>query len=347
MGEELSMPTREEAFQYIADLSKHKILTRAELLTAYDTADTLVPAEPGSAAAPASVEPSNLGKKLGIAEIMYYLGGAVVFLGVAIMLTQNWDTLGLFSKLLATLGAGLAAYALGLLLIRQERTQSMSYAFFLIAALVTPLGLSVLMDNTGADAASAQSQMMVAGAMLGMFLLTFVLLRRTIFLLFSVLFGTWFYFALLGLLPSDLIFADDSWRLKTSEVFAAAAGYLALGTYFRQTSRAEMTNFLYGFGSLGALGSALALGGWSPNQSVFWELVYPGLIFGALFASVRVKNKSFLTWGTIFFMFYILKITSEYFTEGLGWPLALVLAGLAMIGVGYVSLSVSRKYLKP
>ena len=46
-------------------------------------------------------------------------------------------------------------------------------------------------------------------------------------------------------------------------------------------------------------------------------------------------------------MFYILKITSEYFTEGLGWPLALVLAGLAMIGVGYVSLSVSRKYLKP
>ena len=44
-------------------------------------------------------------------------------------------------------------------------------------------------------------------------------------------------------------------------------------------------------------------------------------------------------------MAYILKITSEYFSSGLGWPLALILAGLAMIGVGYMSISIKKKYL--
>ena len=29
-----------------------------------------------------------------------------------------------------------------------------------------------------------------------------------------------------------------------------------------------------------------------------------------------------------------------------GWPLALVVCGLAMIGVGYISVSLNRKYLR-
>jgi hypothetical protein len=44
-------------------------------------------------------------------------------------------------------------------------------------------------------------------------------------------------------------------------------------------------------------------------------------------------------------MIYILKITGEYFQDGLGWPLALVLAGLALIAVGYVAVYVNNKYL--
>jgi len=46
-----------------------------------------------------------------------------------------------------------------------------------------------------------------------------------------------------------------------------------------------------------------------------------------------------------FFLLKFLEITSEYFSTGLGWPLALVIAGLAMIGVGYMSLSLKKKYL--
>ena len=89
----------------------------------------------------------------------------------------------------------------------------------------------------------------------------------------------------------------------------------------------------------------MALGGFQPNQDAFWELIYPVIIFGALFTSVYIKSKSVLTMGTIFLMIYILKITAEYFSTGLGWPLALVIAGLMMIGAGYMSITIKAKYM--
>lgn len=42
-------------------------------------------------------------------------------------------------------------------------------------------------------------------------------------------------------------------------------------------------------------------------------------------------------------MGYILKITSEYFADSLGWPLALMIAGFGMIGVGYLTVYIKRK----
>jgi hypothetical protein len=118
-----------------------------------------------------------------------------------------------------------------------------------------------------------------------------------------------------------------------------------MGYSFSKNERAPLSGFLYSFGILGVLGAALILGEWTPNQNVFWELIYPILVFGALFLSIHIKSKAFLIWGTIFLMAYILKITAEYFSTGLGWPLALVIAGLAMIGVGYMSISIKNKYL--
>lgn len=137
----------------------------------------------------------------------------------------------------------------------------------------------------------------------------------------------------------------DDWKFHEYRVLVASIAYMLLGYAFSKNERAPLQGFLYSFGILGFLGAALTLGGWEPNQNVFWELIYPGFVFGALFLSVHVKSNAFLTLGTLFLMAYILKITSEYFSSGLGWPLALVIAGLAMIGVGYMSLSLKKKYL--
>ena len=325
------MATKEEILQYIKTIGEQKIVTKDELDLAYDS---------GSGIKTDVV----LTKKLGIAEILYYIGGAIVFLGISILLWQNWSTLGFGTKVLATLGAGVAAYFVGLLFSRDEKTETVGSAFYLISALVMPLGLYVVFNNAGFDANSYGSQSLISGILFGMYLLSYVVFRKNVFTLFSILFGTWLFFSLTSfMIGSGLYF--DNWKFYEYRVLVAGITYMLIGYAFSKNERASLSNFLYGFGILGFLGAALSLGGWKPNQNVFWELIYPGLIFGALFLSVYIKSKSFLTWSTLFLMAYIFKITSEYFSGGLGWPLSLVIAGLSMIGVGYMSISLKKKYL--
>lgn len=325
------MATKEEVLQYIRTLAEQKIVTKEEIDLAYDS---------GSGIKTDVV----LTKKLGVAEILYYIGGAIVFLGIAILLAQNWLTLGFGTKVLATLGAGVAAYFVGVLFSRDERTETVGSAFYLISALTIPMGLYVVFDNAGFDASSYGSQSLISGILFGMYMLSYIVFRKNVFTLFSILFGTWLFFSFTSFMIGGGVYFD-SWKFYEYRVLVAGITYMLIGYAFSKNERASLSNFLYGFGILGFLGSALSLGGWEPNQNVFWELIYPGLIFGALFLSVHIKSKSFLTWGTLFLMAYILKITSEYFSSGLGWPLALVIAGLAMIGVGYMSISLKRKYL--
>ena len=327
------MTTKEEVLQYIKSLSEKKVITRNELTEAYDSGSKIK-------------QDVALTKKPGIAEILYYIGGMIVFLGISILLWQNWHTLGFGTKVLATLGSGIAAYFVGLLFSKNKSTETASSAFYLISALVTPMGLWVVFDNAGFDASSYGSQSLISGIMLSTFLASLVVLRKNVFTLFSILFGTWLFFSLTSWMVGGAPYFND-WKFYMYRVLVAGVAYILMGYAFSKNERAPLSGFLYGFGILGFLGAALALGRWKPNQNVFWELIYPGLVFGALFLSVYIKSKAFLTWGTFFLMAYILKITSEYFSTGLGWPLALVIAGLAMIGVGYMSLLIKKKYLSP
>lgn len=324
------MATKEEALQYVRTLSEQQVLTKEELEAAFDSG--------------VSVKTDvALHTQIGIAEILYYIGGGVIFLGVSILLSQNWSTLSFATKILATLGAGIAAYSVGVLLGRDEKTESASPAFYFITALVSPIGLYVLFDNAGFDALGAGVQTLISGIMLAVFLLSFAVFRKSVFVFFSILFSTWLFYALTDFLVSSNPIFD--WHFYAYRTLASGIVYMLLGYSFSKNKYAPLADFLYGFGILGFLGAALALSEWQPHQNVFWELLYPIFVFGALYLSVYLKSKSFLTWGTIFLMLYILKITSEYFTSGLGWPLSLVMAGLAMIAVGYMSLSLNRKYL--
>lgn len=325
------MVTKQEAQQYIKNLAESKVISRDEVIAAFNEGSD-------------GKGDKALTKKLGVAEILYYIGGFIVFLGIVILLAQNWAILTAGTRILATLGGGIAAYLVGLLFSRSEKTETVGFAFYLISALVMPFGLYVVFDNAGFDAGSYGSQSLISGILFGTYLASFLLSKKNIFVLFSIIFGTWLYFSLTSFLVNGGPYFD-SWEFYEYRTLLAGLAYILIGYTFSKSERAPLTDFLYGFGILGFLGTALTLGGWTPSQNMFWELIFPGLVFGTLFLSVHIQSKAFLTFGTLFLMAYILKITSEYFSSGLGWPLALVIAGLSMIGVGYMSLSIKRKYL--
>lgn len=324
------MPTKSEILQYIKIIAAKKLITKDELIHAYDE---------GSKTAVHDI--SN--KKSGITEILYFIGGGIIFLGIAILLSQNWGKLDYSTKILSTLGSGIAAYVVGFLFGREKKTERISSAFFLIFSLTTPIGLSIIFNNAGYDTGNFEIQTLISSIMFGTQLLSFYIFRKNIFVLFSIIFGTWLFFSLTSFLIAHNLYLNTS---KFYEYRALIAGlvFLLLGHAFSDSKQASLSGFLYSFGLLGFLGAALCLGGWKPNQNIFWELAFPFLTFGAIFLSAYLKNKIFLTFATLFLIAYILKITCEYFSHSLGWSLALVIAGLSMIAVTYLSLRLKRKY---
>jgi hypothetical protein len=322
---------KEELLQQVRNLAAENLISKEELTRAYDEAF-------------GKKIDLDITKKPGITKILYYIGGAIVFLGIAILIWQNWSTLSVATKIIATLGSGIAAYIVGVLFGRYEKLDPVGQAFYLISALVTPIGLYVVFDNAGFDIGSYGTQSLISGILFGTYLLSFVVFRKNIFTIFSIIFGTWLFFAFTSFLIGGKPHFDE---LNFFEYRALMTGlvYILLGYSFSKNEKHPLTGPLYGFGILGFLGAALALGGWEPNQNIFWELIYPGLVLGVIFLSVYLKSKVFLTFGSIYLMVYILKITAEYFTDSLGWPLALALVGLALIAIGYLSFYLNRKYL--
>jgi hypothetical protein len=326
------MSLKKELLTHVTDLAEQDLITKDELIEAYNKGKKNSPDQD-----------SVFTKKLDIAEILYYLGGAIIFIGITILIGQNWSTLGIITKILATLGTSAAAYLVGTILIREPKTERVSSAFYLISALTMPIGMWIVMNNAGINASSRGSLAIISGLVFATYFISYTVFRKNIFTLFSILFGTWFYYTLTNFMVGDSVYFNTN-KFHEYRTLLASLTYVLLGYSFTDTVRAPLKGFLYGFGSLGLLATTFMLGGWSPNQSIFWELMYPFIVFGSLFVSVYIKSKAFLTWGTIFLMLFIFKLTAEYFSDGLGWPLALVIAGLLMIGVGYQSLRIKNKY---
>ncbi|MDD5584879.1 MAG: hypothetical protein PHV55_07490, partial [Candidatus Omnitrophica bacterium] len=184
----------------------------------------------------------------------------------------------------------------------------------------------------------------LAGILFIAYGLSYLVFKKNIFTIFNIIFGTWLFFSL-----TDLFVGKSSYlplrHFNEYRVLATGLSYMLLGYHFSRVQRNVLSKWLYAIGTLGFLGAALALGGWTPKQNIFWEMLFPGLCFGIIFLSIYLKSKSFLVFGSLYLIGYFLKITAEYFAQNLGWPLALILMGLALVFIGYFSFYLNRKYL--
>lgn len=321
---------KQKVLSEITNLASQKLISKDEMMKAYEKA-----LPKGS---------YGLRRDIGISEVLYFIGGIIVFVGIAVLIMQNWNVLNSFTRLLTTLGFGVAAYLIGVLLNKEEKYGAVGYAFHLIAALVIPMGLAVFIDQMGYQYDTAGAQSLIAGILVGVYLASYFVFKKTIFMFATIVYATWFFFSFTNFLiaPNPYITAYHFYEYRFLFV---GLSYLFLGYYFRTTEQKELTGTLYGFGNFFFLGAALALGGWEPEQNIFWEIFFPGLVFAVLLLSVPLKSKSFLTFGTIFLMSYIIKITGEYFSGTLGWPLSLMLCGIALIAIGYYSFTLNKRYI--
>ena len=304
------------------------LISEAELVASYR----------GIVIKPVTPKSSNLSK------ILYLIGGLIVLLGIVILVAQNWLELGSVARVVITLGSGLAAYIAGLLFVKQEKTEFLGYVFLLLSFVLMPLGVGVTFYETGVDFNAPFFPVMFSGILFLVYLLSWLLLRYQLMAIASIIFGTALFFTLTNYLVFDVanVRLEKFWEYR---ILVVGLIYILLGFNLTNGNYKRLTPWLYTFGLLGFLGSTLALGGYAPEQNVFWELVFPALAFGVLLSGIPLKSRPFLFVGSLFIMIYIVKISTEYFKNSMGWALALVLAGLALMAVGYLSFYLNRRYI--
>jgi len=325
------MTNKNEALRYIQALAEKKIASKKEVNAAYDAGHIKQSA-------------SHAQYHFTMTELLYFIGGATVIVGIVVSLGQNWAELKLGTKLLVTIGSALAAHCLGLFIGRNQSSRAIEHAFFLIAAVIMPIGLYILINNSGYHAQTSGMQSIIAGSMLSLYLLSQLFLKKPIFTLLIIFFSTWFFLSFSFFLLKGTPFLQTE-TLGCYLLFIVGIVYLFLGHAFNWHNHTSLSMTLYGFGTLFALFSALLLGGWKPEQNLFWEISCPLLAFGALYLSVLIKNKIVLSLGTFFLITYLFKVTYQYFSSSFGWPVALVCLGLSIILIGYFPITIKNKYL--
>lgn len=273
---------------------------------------------------------------LTLQNVFYFVGAAIVILGVGIFVAQFWEDWGQIIKVVFALGLSALLYGIGYYLrYRYPKLAIFSGVSFILSVLLLPLGVGTFLDLINISAVS--EGLVIGSAILFIvYFSSYLILKNDIFLLFSIIAGSGLFLSFINLFvprPSETFIAYIALVL--------GASYLALGYYY-QPNKKYIVNLLYLFGLIMFLGESFALSINSP----FWMIVFPFLLAGTFYLSVVLQSRLILAIGTLFTFVEIGRLTTEYFSRSLGWPLALIIAGLAIIGAGYFSFEVSKRYFK-
>src|SRR3989339_191243 len=144
--------------------------------------------------------PSQHGTASRFTEILYYIGGLIIFIGITVLIVQNWEMLNSITRILVTLGVGIAAYVMGVLYMQRKITQNLTTAFFFLSTILLPTGLFITFHEAGFDVETAGTNVVISGILLGTYLASYSLYKRNFFLLFTIIYATWLFFAFTSLL---------------------------------------------------------------------------------------------------------------------------------------------------
>ncbi|EKD65234.1 MAG: hypothetical protein ACD_50C00152G0006 [uncultured bacterium] len=281
--------------------------------------------------------------KINLQKILYYIGGFIVLLGITIYFYQFWDSMDQVSKAILTLGSSVSSYALGYYFFSFSKSRDFGHAFLVISAALFPLGIGTTLDTIGISATRSGGVSVNSAVLFMIFFVSYSVLKAAIFLPFSIIAASTLFFSFTNFLFGGSVLIPHFYEYR---FLILGATYILFGYYFFQTNRRFMTNLLYVSGLLMFLGAGMSLQGFFPRSDIFWQLFYPFLLVLTFWGSIKLQSKAFLIMATIFTFGEILKLTAEYFSNSIGWPVSLIFAGLIIMGVGYLSFELNKRFIK-
>ncbi|TFW71846.1 DUF2157 domain-containing protein [Methylotenera oryzisoli] len=309
------MSLKDDALQDIVALAQHNQITLAEIAQALAAAS----AQPN--VAPASV----------LSKLFGYVGGIFVFAGIGVFISMYWDDFGSASRVIITLGSGLVAFVMGLVCLSDQKYERVATPLFLMASVLQPTGIMVMLQEYSSGGDVRHGLLFMAAYMLVQQGATFWAKQRTVLAFSALLFGCIFFANLF-----------DIWDVDEKLIgIVIGSSLLCIAYAMQQSKHMAIAPFWY------FVGAVLLL--WSVFESVensLLEPVYLGATAFIIFLSTYVRSRTLLLVGTLAMLIYIGYYTAEHFANTVGWPIALVIIGIALIGLSALAVRLNNQYIK-
>lgn len=297
-------------------------LARQHGLTAADIAAAL-----GEAPAAGDGSP----RRVVAVRVLAWLGGTFVFAGIGVFIALQWEAMNPAARVIVTLGSGLATFTLGLLSSRDLRFERAATPLLLIAGALEPTGMLVAFDEFGSGGDWRWASLLTSGTMALQFAASFGLLRRGAPLFLTIAFATLFWWTAFDLLGMD--------GTLTALVIGLALLLTAVGV--DRTGYRGITPFWYFAGAV-----AFLAGLFDVVEGTLVEVLFLGVAAGLVYLSAILHSRMLLFVATAAILAYTAWFTGEHFAESIGWPLALIVLGLFMIGLSALAFRIDRKYVR-
>jgi hypothetical protein len=266
-----------------------------------------------------------------LVRVLGFIGGTFVFAGVGVFIALQWDSMNTAARIVITLGSGLAAFVLAVLSSRDPRFDKATTPLFLMAAALEPTGMLVAFNELGSGGDWRWASLITCGCMALQFGFVFGPIRRSALLFLCVFFATLFFWT-----AFDILDADDG---VVALVLGSSLLLTAVGV--DRTPHRVMTPVWYLFGAAGVLYGVFDL-----VESTPLELVFLLAAAGLVYLSVALHSRTVLFVATAGILAYTAWFTGEHFAQSVGWPIALIIFGLLLIGLSALALRIDRDYVR-
>jgi uncharacterized membrane protein len=279
--------------------------------------------------------------------VLYGVGALIVCAGILVFVSEFWIGMSAFSKISVTLGTTLLTYMLGFFFFSKEEHSVLVQVLYTLSAAIAPVAGFVLLDQLGFNSTSFGSQndpavnsMIISGTALVLYGYALYATRKPMLHLILCGFWVWFYFAIIA----ELIKGSGIDFVGIKDITAYASMVLAIGlfsyaNFIASNNKTKPVVSLLTFVSFSLfLSAGLFLGG-------VWNLLYAFLLCGTIFLAVQIKRISALVLSAVALVIYLVKISSLYFADSLGFAVVLILTGFFVIAVGYLTYYLNKKYI--
>ena len=288
-----------------------------------------------------SFDPSS---KPNFIKLGYYLGGLIIFLGLFFLINDFWFRFNNTTHILIAAGVPLMSYVCASLLMDDNQWSVAATPFFLLFSLLLPIAFYISFTETHYYIPGWFCEILLMLCTISA-VWAFLLYRRLLLLVFSFIYGSLCYLALLA---HWLYLIPDDWKTRYGliGIFFMGAFYSFICYPCWIQHRPWFAKILLYFGFYTMLSAALALKSqWVHGHGV-WEIIAAAVIFFDFYCAVKWRETFLLFLGALYLIFDINMITSDYFSGSLGWIASLLIGGGSLIAAANLSLFLYNRHFK-